>query len=196
VLKGSPHAHFQRAIERRHLLSAETAARELPQPLNLGDAFAFLLLIAEFDPDRYGRAAARWHGRFVVECGVSLEDATLALAALTSIGSSEAALNVLAELGARYRVANIGAALRRFRRGDVAAQAGENIGRLRDEAAFARICAAAPIEVSSGRPRRHRSTSGGRPAGQPCSAHDRRLPAASLRAHAGLRAETQRRGSE
>jgi hypothetical protein len=113
--RGSPYAHFRRAIERRHLLSAETAALELPQPLNLGDALALLLLIAEFDPDRYSRAAARWHGRFVVECGVSLEDATLALAALTSIGSSDAALNVLAELAARYRVANIGAALRRFR---------------------------------------------------------------------------------
>jgi hypothetical protein len=115
VPKGSPYPHFQRAIERRHLLSAETAARELPQPLNLGDALALLLLIAEFDPDRYGRAAARWHGRFVVEPGASLEDATLALAALTSIRSSPAAVDVLAELGARYRVGKMEAALRRFR---------------------------------------------------------------------------------
>jgi hypothetical protein len=72
VPKGSPHAHFQRAIERRHLLSAETAARELLQPLNLSDA-------------------------------------------LTSIGSSSAAVEVFAELGARYRVAKMETASRPFR---------------------------------------------------------------------------------
>src|SRR5215208_6424380 len=46
--KGSPHAHFQRAIERRHLLSAETAARHLPKPLSLADALALLLLSLAF----------------------------------------------------------------------------------------------------------------------------------------------------
>jgi len=39
--------------------------------------------------------------------------------------------------------------------------AGENIGRLRSEAAFARICGAAPIEASSGRTTRHRLDFGG-----------------------------------
>jgi len=112
IAKGSPHAHFQRAIERRHLLSAETAARHLPKPLSLADALALLLLIAEQDPPRYGRAAARWHGRFVVECGVDSEDAELALAALASIGTTHAAIAVFAELGSRYRVPNIGAVLR------------------------------------------------------------------------------------
>jgi hypothetical protein len=113
--KGSPHSHFQRAIERRHLLSAETAARALPQPISLADGLALLLLIAEEDPARYGRAAARWHGRFVIEHRVGLEDATLALAALTAIRWNRAAIDVIAELGSRYRVANIEAALRRFR---------------------------------------------------------------------------------
>jgi hypothetical protein len=72
-------------------------------------------LIAEQDPARYGRAAARWDGRFVVECGVGLEDATLALVALASIPWSNAAIAVLVELGTRYRVPNIESALRRFR---------------------------------------------------------------------------------
>jgi transposase len=39
--------------------------------------------------------------------------------------------------------------------------AGENIDRLRSEAAFARICAAAPIPASSGRTNRHRLDRGG-----------------------------------
>jgi transposase len=39
--------------------------------------------------------------------------------------------------------------------------AGENIERLRGEAAFAKICGAAPIEASSGRTRRHRLDYGG-----------------------------------
>jgi hypothetical protein len=113
--KGSPHAHFQRAIERGHLLSAETAARGLPKPIALADALALLLLIAVEDPARYGRAAARWHGRFVVECGLTLEDDALALAALCSTRFGAAAMEMLAELGARYRVANIEGTLRRFR---------------------------------------------------------------------------------
>jgi hypothetical protein len=115
VPKGSPHAHFQRAIERGHLLSAETAARQLPKPIALADALALLLLIAEEDPPRFERAAARWHGRFVLECGVGLEDARLALAALASVRTSNAALAVLAELATRYRVADIDGVLRRFR---------------------------------------------------------------------------------
>jgi hypothetical protein len=97
VPKGSPHAHFQRSIERGHLLSAETAARHLPRPIALADALALLLLIA-VEP-RYSRAAARWHGRFVVECGLSLEDDALALAALSAVRFSPAALELLEELG-------------------------------------------------------------------------------------------------
>lgn len=115
VSKGSPHAHFERSIERGHLLSAETAARHLPKPVALADALALLLLIASEDPRRYSRAAARWHGRFVVECGLTLEDAALALAALSAVRFSPAALEMLAELGTRYRVANIESALRRCR---------------------------------------------------------------------------------
>ncbi len=56
-----------------------------------------------------------WHGRFVVECGLSLEDDALALAALSAVRFSPAAVEMLAELGTRYRVANIEGAMRRFR---------------------------------------------------------------------------------
>jgi hypothetical protein len=82
---------------------------------SLADALALLLLIAEQDPPRYGRAAARWHGRFVLECGVGLEEARLALAAFASMRTNCAAVDVLAELGTRYRVANLEGTLRRVR---------------------------------------------------------------------------------
>jgi hypothetical protein len=39
----------------------------------------------------------------VVECGLSLEDDALALAALSSVRFSPAAVEMLAELGARWR---------------------------------------------------------------------------------------------
>ena len=86
-----------------------------PKPIALADALALLLLIAVEDPPRYSRAAARWHGRFVVECGLSLEDDALALAALSAVRFSPAALELLEELGTRYRVANVEGALRPFR---------------------------------------------------------------------------------
>ena len=57
--QGSAHGRFQRATERRSLFHAELAARELQQ-LNVADALALALLIAEADPDRWPRAAARW----------------------------------------------------------------------------------------------------------------------------------------
>jgi hypothetical protein len=44
----------------------------------------------------------------VVECGLGLEDAALALSALSAVRFSSAALEVLAELEDRYRVANMG----------------------------------------------------------------------------------------
>jgi hypothetical protein len=58
----SIHAVFQHAIERRNLLSAEAAARELGR-LSLADALDF----REKDPSRFDPAAARWHARFVLE---------------------------------------------------------------------------------------------------------------------------------
>jgi hypothetical protein len=51
----------------------------------------------------------------VVESGLSLEDDALALAALSAVRFSPAAVEMLAELGARYRVADIEGALRRSR---------------------------------------------------------------------------------
>jgi hypothetical protein len=53
--QGTAHGRFQRAIRRRHLFAAETAARELGG-LNLADALDLTLLIRETDTWRYERA--------------------------------------------------------------------------------------------------------------------------------------------
>jgi hypothetical protein len=68
--QGTAHGRFQRAIHRRHVQAAEMAAREMGG-LSLADALALALLIAESDPERWPRAAARWHARFVQEAGAS-----------------------------------------------------------------------------------------------------------------------------
>jgi hypothetical protein len=111
--KGSLHGQFQRAVERRHLLSAETAARDLPR-LSLSDALALLLLIAEQDPERFGRAAARWHARFALEARtLDLRESQLALAAIAAMGVGDTAgTQPLRDLGRRYRIPNLEAAFR------------------------------------------------------------------------------------
>lgn len=106
-------AHFQRAIERGHLLSAETAARALPKPLTLSDALALLLLIAHEDPRRYSRAAARWLGRSSSSAGSAWRTRPLHSRRCPRSGCP-AALEMLAELGNRYGVPNIEGVLRRF----------------------------------------------------------------------------------
>ena len=50
---------FRRAIERKSLLNAELAAREMGQ-LNLEDALSLVLLYAGADDPRFDRAATRW----------------------------------------------------------------------------------------------------------------------------------------
>lgn len=54
--------------------------------LSLGDALALCLLLADRDPTRYPRAAAKWLARFTLEApSVSLEEAQLVAAALAAL---------------------------------------------------------------------------------------------------------------
>ena len=71
-IKGSPYARFKRAIDIRG------AAAELPQ-VQPHDALAILPLLAEKEPARYERAAARWLARFALERQVGLEEIGAAL---------------------------------------------------------------------------------------------------------------------
>jgi hypothetical protein len=64
------------------------AAHELGT-LSPADALALVLRIAEFDRDRWPRAAARWHARFVLGAkGIGIDEAALALAAVSALPGS------------------------------------------------------------------------------------------------------------
>ena len=92
---GSPHATFQRAPKAGNLTLALTEARDLPH-VDLTDALALLLLIRDQAPDRYGRAAGRWLGRYCVETSAGLDEAAYLLGALTGLGSERPRTGALA----------------------------------------------------------------------------------------------------
>jgi hypothetical protein len=82
--QGTAHGRFQRAINRRHLLAAEMAAREMGG-LSLADALLLCDLLANADPQRYERAALRWLERFINERLPPLTEVALAAAALAEL---------------------------------------------------------------------------------------------------------------
>ena len=87
--QGHPYAIFQRALERRNLIAAWTAASEL-QVVPLPDALALCLLVLDREPARFSRFALRWHARFCAETrGVGLEDGRLVLDLLAAVGGAE-----------------------------------------------------------------------------------------------------------
>jgi hypothetical protein len=78
TVQGSSGAIFWRAIERRNVIAAESAAREIPNlPLDL--ALALVHLYADKRDRRYERAALRYLERYMAEAAPSLTDvATMA----------------------------------------------------------------------------------------------------------------------
>src|SRR3954454_23129802 len=77
---GSAYTRFQRALAARNPLLIRTTAADLPK-VELGDALAIALVLLDVEPERYGRAAARWHARFCLEVkGVDLAEAGTVLA--------------------------------------------------------------------------------------------------------------------
>jgi len=64
--QGSAHGRFTRAVKTRNLWAAETAMREMGA-VSLLDALDCLDLLAAARPDRFDRAAVRWHGRLETE---------------------------------------------------------------------------------------------------------------------------------
>jgi hypothetical protein len=78
-IKGSPYAHFGRALETRKLSIVLAAAAEL-QHVQLDDALEIVILLAAENDPRFDRAAARWVGRLLAETPLGLTDARWALA--------------------------------------------------------------------------------------------------------------------
>jgi hypothetical protein len=117
--QGTAHGRFERAIAKRHLHAAESAARELGQ-LSLVDALAFLLLLAEREPARFGRAAVRWHARFALDAkGLDVEESQLALAAVAALRKPAGVVSAgpaLERLAATHGLLNVSQALRRLPR--------------------------------------------------------------------------------
>jgi hypothetical protein len=83
--QGSAHGRFTRAIKQGNLFAAELAAREMGG-LALDSALDFIVLIAKEKPERFERAALRWHGRLELEATtLTLEESQFALAALARL---------------------------------------------------------------------------------------------------------------
>lgn len=102
--QGSAHGRFTRAIKQRNLAGAQMAMREMGN-VSLVDALDYLVLLAEFRPERAEPAAVRWHGRLELESSVlTLAESQLALAALASVccGDGEA-VEILRRLLRRVR---------------------------------------------------------------------------------------------
>jgi hypothetical protein len=79
---GSPYARFRRALDSENVTVALVAAADLPQ-LGLTDALELLLLLCDRAPEKYERAALRWHGRFCRETAdVTLDEGQTILALL------------------------------------------------------------------------------------------------------------------
>jgi hypothetical protein len=64
--QGSAYHRFRRALDRRNVTEALSAASEI-QVIGLVEALELTLLLADRDPAKYERAALRWHARFMRE---------------------------------------------------------------------------------------------------------------------------------
>lgn len=80
--QGSPYGRLRRALDHGNITGALSAAGEL-QHVGLVEALELCLLVCDRAPEKYGRAALRWHGRFCREVqDVTLEEAQAVLATL------------------------------------------------------------------------------------------------------------------
>jgi hypothetical protein len=87
--QGTAHGRFQRAIQRRHLLAAEMAAREMGG-MNLAEALDLMCLVAEIDPARLDAYGRRWLARLADEHMLALGELELAVTALRVLPSPRA----------------------------------------------------------------------------------------------------------
>jgi hypothetical protein len=79
--------------------------------LSVADGLVMCLLIADKEPERFGHAAARWHGRFALEArAIDLRGSELALAAVAGLPSHASRAAAAAALGELCRVHKIDSA--------------------------------------------------------------------------------------
>jgi hypothetical protein len=81
----SPFARFRRALDRGNVTEALSSASEL-EHVGLIEALELCLLLVEKSPERFGRAALRWHGRYCRELrDVDLDEGLAVLGLLAAI---------------------------------------------------------------------------------------------------------------
>jgi hypothetical protein len=113
---GSAYTQLRRALDRRNLAEALSAASEL-EHVGLVEALELCLLLLEREPARFTRAALRWHGRYCREVpDVGFEEAHAVLACLAGLagGQPKAAAEALAALVHRRGSKQAGEALLRW----------------------------------------------------------------------------------
>jgi hypothetical protein len=94
---------FRRALDRGNVTEALSAAAEL-QFVGLAEALELTLLLADDEPEKYERAAVRWHARFLQETkNVELRESLAVLSLLATIPANRLAAAALAELLSRRR---------------------------------------------------------------------------------------------
>jgi len=87
--QGSPHTRFHRAIERRSLINAELAAREMGQ-VTLEEALQLVVLYAERADPRAERAMVRWLGRLFLEQPMAFDLAATCVELVAALRGPEA----------------------------------------------------------------------------------------------------------
>jgi hypothetical protein len=97
--QGTAAGRFQRAIQRGHLLAAETAARELGS-LSLSEALALTLLYEREGDPRFERAFRRWVSRVRRDKALGHRESELLIAAAGAVPTRfrATALSVLLEV--------------------------------------------------------------------------------------------------
>jgi hypothetical protein len=110
--QGSPYTRLRRALDHGNLTEALSAASEL-EDVGLVEALELCLLLCDRAPEKYGRAAIRWHGRYCREVGdVTLEEAQAVLATLALLPTvRERGASALSDLLYRRGLEQAGEAL-------------------------------------------------------------------------------------
>jgi hypothetical protein len=82
--QGSAHGRFQRALQRRHIVAAEMAAKEMGQ-LSLIDALSLVACYARTGSPKFEKAAVKCLVRISEERDASLRDVRLAAECLEAL---------------------------------------------------------------------------------------------------------------
>jgi hypothetical protein len=85
--QGSAYGRLRRALDTRTATIALAAAAELDY-VGLSDALELVLLLLDNEPNRFSRAALRWHARYCAELRVDLSEAQAVLALLAALRGS------------------------------------------------------------------------------------------------------------